>query len=401
MILLELFLSIIFVLISPLLLYQLFLGVLALKAKIKTSFPTERNRTFAIIVPAHNEAKIIAKTIYSLWGVVYPKKLYDLYVIADNCTDDTAGIARGLGVTVLERTNRKETGKGYALRWGFDQILQYKREYDAFIIIDADSLVSGNYLEVMNHYLETGSRVIQSSDLVLPQENNWSIEATRIGFLLYNYVKPLGRKVLKLNMGLRGNGMCFETGVLKAYPWKAWSLTEDLEFGLILILNGIHIDFAPEATVWAQMPMESANAESQRSRWEIGRHQVIRQYTSTFLSASIKKRSFAFFDVFIDLITPPFVNMMILISAILLPVSILSLTGLISWTHLLLWGVLLLLGISYLFLGLYIAKADKVLYKSLLHLPVYVVWKLKVYLHAFRTGKETKWIRTERDGKSS
>lgn len=401
MILLDIFFFAFLFLIAPLLIYQLALGMIAFHSNIKTSFPARRKRKFAIIVPAHNEGKIIAKTIYSLWGIVYPKKFYDLYVIADNCTDNTADIARGLGVTVLERTNRKKTGKGYALRWGFDQIFRMNVAYDAFIVIDADSLVSGNYLEVMNNYLENGSRVIQSSDLVLPQEKNWSIEATRIGFLLYNYVKPLGRKVLKLNMGLRGNGMCFDTGVLQAYPWQAWSLTEDLEYGLILMLQGVRIEFAPEATVWAQMPFESSHAESQRSRWEIGRHQVIRQYALKFLRKALRKRSFVYFDVFIDLITPPFVNMMVLISAVLIPVSILAFTGLLSWIHLLMWGGLFILGIIYLFLGLYIAKADKELYRSLLHLPVYIAWKLKVYAKAFRAGKETKWIRTERDGKSS
>lgn len=401
MILLDILSYSLFLLLSPLVLYQLFLGVLARKATIKTSFPAKRKRTFAIIVPAHNEAKIIAKTIYSIWGIVYPKKFYDLFVIADNCTDNTAEIAKGLGVHVLERTHKKERGKGYALRWGFDQILRSKKKYDAFIIIDADSLVSGNYLDVMNHYLENGHRVIQSSDLVLPEENNWSIEATRIGFLLYNYVKPLGRKVLNLNMGLRGNGMCFDTGILKAYPWQAWSLTEDLEYGLILTLKGVRIEFAPEATVWAQMPLESTNAASQRSRWEIGRHQVIHEYARMFLTTSLKRRSFLFFDVFIDLITPPFVNMMVLISLILIPVFILTVTGLFSWLHVSLWGGLLLLGILYLFLGLYVAKADKMIYKSLLHLPVYIVWKLKVYANACRSGKETQWIRTERDGKSS
>ncbi len=385
-----------FVSISPLLGYQFFLGLIALKAKKIESFETSSNRKFAIVVPAHNEEKIIAKTIYSLSGLIYPKRNYDVFVIADNCNDSTANLARSLGANVLERHNKEKTGKGYALRWAFDILLE-ENEYDAIVVVDADSLISGNYLEVMNYYLENNSRVIQSSDLVLPEPGNWSIESTRIGFMLYNYVKPLGRKVLNFNMGLRGNGMCFKSEVLKDVPWQAWSLTEDVEYGLVLLLNGIKIDFAPEATVFAQMPTEAKNAESQRSRWEMGRYQIVQRYTLKFLYQSIKKRSASFFDVFVDLITPPFVNMMLIIVALFLAVTILWYLEVVALIHFLMWGFLLLLGFAYLFIGLHVGGADKDLYKSLLHLPYYIYWKMRVYGRAFKKGKESKWIRTERD----
>lgn len=386
-----------FVAIAPLVGYQLILSLLALNAKLHTRFESNSNRKYALVVPAHNEEKIISKTIYSLSGLVYPKNNYDIFVIADNCTDNTAKLARSLGVTVLERTNIKKKGKGYALRWAFDQILGYQDAYDAIIVVDADSLISGNYLEVMNYYLDQGSRVIQSSDLVLPEPGNWSIEATRIGFLLHNYVKPLGRKVLNLNMGLRGNGMCFSADVLREVPWKAWSLTEDLEYGLILLLNDIKIDFAPEATVFAQMPVEAKNAETQRSRWELGRLQVIRMYTMKFLGKSFKKRSASYFDVFIDLITPPFVNMMLLVMISLIAVFGLWIFGIVATYHLFLWVLLALIGFAYFFTGMSVAGADRNLYKSLLHIPVYIFWKIKVYVNAYRKGKEVDWIRTERD----
>jgi len=393
----EILLISLFFAIAPLLAYQFILSLLALNAKIQTRFESDSNRKFALIVPAHNEEKIIGKTIYSLSGLVYPKNKYSIFVVADNCTDNTAELARSLGAIVLERTNKKEKGKGYALRWAFDKISRYKEAYDAVLVVDADSLISGNYLEVMNYYLDRGSRVIQSSDLVLPEPGNWSIEATRIGFLLHNYVKPLGRKVLNFNMGLRGNGMCFATDVLKEVPWKAWSLTEDLEYGLILMLHGIKIDFAPEATVLAQMPVEAKNAESQRSRWELGRFQIIRMYTGKFLGKALKKRSASFFDVFIDLITPPFVNMMMLVLISLTAVFGLWLLGFAGGLHLILWGLLAVLGLAYFFTGMYVAGADKDLYKSLFRLPVYIIWKIKVYVKAYKKGKEVNWVRTERD----
>ena len=394
---LEIIFILLFILTAPLLGYQFLLGLLALNAKKITSFETEKNRKFAIVVPAHNEEKIIAKTIYSLSGLIYPKRNYEVFVIADNCTDNTAKIAGSLGATVLERTNADKTGKGYALRWAFDKILAEQDTFDAIIVVDADSLISGNYLEVMNYYMEQGSRVIQSSDLVLPDPGNWSVEATRIGFMLYNYVKPLGRKVLKLNMGLRGNGMCFSADVLREVPWKAWSLIEDVEYGLNLLLHGEKIDFAPEATVLAQMPVEALNAESQRSRWEIGRFGIIKTYTGKFLVKAIKERSASYFDVFLDLITPPFVNIMLVTTAILSFTILLWLLNLLPALHIFLWGLLLILGVAYFFVGLYVSGADKNLYKSILRIPYYIFWKIKLYLNVFRNGKTKEWVRTERD----
>ena len=397
MIYFEIFFLTFFLLLAPLVGYQFFLSLLSLFAKKKTEFTSGTSHKFAFVVPAHNEEKIISKTIYSLSNLIYPKKNYDVFVIADNCTDQTARIARALGTTVLERTNHAQKGKGYALRWAFDKILALESGYEAIIVVDADSLVSGNFLEVMNDYLSRGSRAIQCSDLVLPEPGNWSVEATRIGFLLYNYVKPLGRKVLGLNMGLRGNGMCFRADVLREIPWQAWSLTEDVEYGLVLLLNGVRIDFAPEATVYAQMPMEASNAETQRSRWEIGRFQTIRSYSPKFLYKSISKWSFAYFDVFVELITPPFVNMMLMISIFFSAGFILWLLALLPTVHLLMWGLLLTMGFCYLFIGLFAGGADISLYKSIIKIPLYVVWKLKVYVRALINGKEGNWIRTIRD----
>lgn len=397
MILFEIISLTLFVVLAPLVGYQLFLSVVALFAKKKTGFNSEVNYKFAIVVPAHNEEKIISKTIYSLSGLIYSRKNYDVFVVADNCTDQTAQIASEMGATVLERTNPTQKGKGYALRWAFDKILEHEEKYDAIIVVDADSLISGNFLDVMSDYLFRGSRVIQSSDLVLPEPGNWSVEATRIGFILYNYVKPLGRKVLGLSMGLRGNGMCFSVDVLKEIPWQAWSLTEDVEYGLVLLLNGVRIDFAPEAAVYAQMPIEASNAETQRSRWEIGRYQIIKSYAPKFIYKAFSDRSRAHIDVFIELITPPFVNMMLL-------VTMLTGIGLLLWAlallpvlQVMMWVVLLTTGFVYLFVGLYVGGADKELYKSLLRLPLYIGWKIKVYMIAVKNGREVKWIRTERN----
>jgi 1,2-diacylglycerol 3-beta-glucosyltransferase len=377
--------------------YQFLLTVMAFRVKQADTFQTEKKRRFAVVVPAHNEEMMIARTIYSLHTLIYPKKLFDVVVVADNCTDSTAETARRLGATVYERFDETNRGKGFALRWIFDKLLKSQNGYDAIVVIDSDSLVSGNYLEVMNGYLEKGSRVIQSSDLVLPQPGNWSIEATRIGFLLFNYVKPLGRKKLNLFAGLRGNGMCFGADVLRSFPWQAWSLTEDVEYGLMLIQQGVSIDFAPEAIVWAQMPVNASNAVSQRTRWESGRRQITRRYAPYFLKESFKRGSFRYFDVFLDLVTPPFVNMMFYISLLF----VISLAGwLLSWSSpipVLLWGVIGVMGLAHFILGMAASGTGTTIYKSILYIFRYIGWKVKVLIRSMYTGMETQWIRTTRD----
>lgn len=377
--------------------YQLILTLFAFKTKDVEDFSTTKIRRFAVVVPAYNEEKVILKTLYSLFGLIYPKNLYDLIVIADNCTDNTAKVARNLGATVLERTNPDQRGKGYALRWGFDQIINSRKEYDAIVVFDSDSLASGNFLDVMNYYLEEGKEVIQSSDLVIPQPGIWSSEAIRIGFLLTNYVKPRGRKALGLPMGLRGNGMCFSIDLLKKYPWEAWSLTEDLEYGLQLLIKGVNIHFAPEAYVWAQMPVNAKNAESQRRRWEIGRHEVIRKYSLVFLKEAIRRRSLKFFDASVDLLMPPFVNMFLVVLIMIGVNILLTYFNIIEGRYLIMWSSLAIVGLLQLFIGLFIAKADKTLYKSLFYIPVYILWKIKVYVKAFFIGRDGTWIRTTRD----
>lgn len=378
-------------------LYVFFLSLLALLSKARTEFKTDRHRKFAIVIPAHNEQLMISQTLYSLFSMIYPKNRYQVFVIADNCTDDTANIAEKIGATVLKRTHKTDRGKGHALRWAFAQIID-RNEFDGIVVFDADSYVSGNFLTVMNYYMEQGAKVIQSSDLVQPQPNVWSSEMTRIGFTLYNLVRPLGRDYLNLSMGLRGNGMCFKSELLKEVPWEAYSLTEDIEYGILLLLKGYHIKFAPEAKVIAKMPEQSKNAESQRKRWEIGRYPIISRYSLPLLTSFLKTGKLSYLDTFIDLVMPPLVNLLLAIGMFFIVNLMLALIGFESFLYFALaWGIVLVLAISHLFIGFKAAKVDRHLYRALTHVPQYALWKLKLYIKAFMMGKEEKWVRTTRE----
>lgn len=378
--------------------YLVLLAVLALFVSRKTDFRGSRMRTFAIIIPAHNEELVIERTLKSLFKIEYDDESFDVIVVADNCTDKTAKLALSLGAIVYERNDKRLKGKGYALRWCFDKLQSSKYNYDAFVVVDADSVCSKNFLKVINYYMDQGATVVQAADVVQVQSGAWSPEVTRLALTLYNYVRPLGRKVIGCSAGLRGNGMCFSTEVLREFPWEAYSITEDLEYGLNLLLHGVSVKFAPEAIVYARMPEQSKNAESQRARWESGRLSVIRKYAGTLLWAGLRKRSYGMFDALIDLLTPAFVNMIVFVTVMFLLTILLAAIGIREAEEfIVLWFIAECFGVAYVFIGLVAARADVSLYKALFYFPRYALWKIVLYAKLLVYGRPDRWIRTTRE----
>jgi len=386
---------------SVFILYLLTLTVLALTRRIRKDFGASHEHRFVVVIPAHNEEAGIRQTVESVRAVSYPGDRFRVLVVADNCTDRTAEEALAAGAAVAERVDTVERGKGYALRWAFDRVLNGPEVPDAVVVIDADSVMSKNFLSVMNWYLANGAAVVQASDLVAPDPGAWSAQMTRIGFYLYNYVRPLGRNRLGGTAGLRGNGMCFSADVLRQIRWSAFSISEDLEYGLQLLLRGVCVRLAPEASVLALMPKDPRHAISQRSRWEGGRLPLIRTYAGRLLRHALRRGSLAHLDGFLDLVTPALVNL-IASAAILSCVSfLLALAGLpLGSTFGMLWAAVVLLGFVHLFVGLKIAGADSTVYAALLHLPRYAAWKLSVYARMPFRWRSTAWVRTAREGKS-
>ncbi len=382
-------------------LFTTYLCILTLSAhryKPLIDYKAIEKKKFAVIIPAHNEEAVLSETINHIFSINYPFELFEVIVIADNCTDRTSVIAAKAGALVLERTNYSLKGKGYALKWALEILIRSPKKYDAFFIVDADTMVSENVLQVLNYYINSGAKSIQCSDMVKPQPNSWSAEMTRIGLMLYNYLRPLGKKMLGFSAGLRGNGMCFTSGLITEYPWRAYSQTEDLEYGLNLLLNGVTTIFAPEAVVNAIMPSNPANAETQRARWEMGRLPVVKKYCLRLFSEALKKRSMVLLDSFVDLISPAFVNLFCC-TVLMLTVNILFmvLNFDFSITILSIWLALLFFQIFYVLSGLKIAGADRNTYKALYNVPRYAVWKFLLYAKLAFKGHSKLWIRTTRE----
>lgn len=235
--------------------YQLFLTFFGW-SKPKATKHFAPTKSFAVLVAAHNEEQVVGALIENLKRLDYPRHLYDIFVICDNCTDNTAEIARSLGVYAYERRNPNLRGKGYAIEWMLKELWKLPRSYDAIVMFDADNLVNPDYLTHMNNDLCNGSRVIQAYlDTKKNPHDSWVTSAYAITYWYCNRLWQLPRKKLKLANYLGGTGMCFESNLLKEMGWGATSLVEDLEFTMRCVQRGIYPTFNHEAKVYDEKPL--------------------------------------------------------------------------------------------------------------------------------------------------
>ncbi len=396
--------TIFFVLQSPFLLLALVLALYLLvitlapfviwKKKKKT--PSGKKK-FAIIIPAHNEEKVIESTLRSARQIAYPHDLFDVIVVADNCTDRTAKLALANGAIVFERFDLTKRGKGYALNWIIPQVLERLPKYDACIFVDADSVMTSNFLDEMNISLHLGHRIIQSSDLVLDNSNSWRVQLMLIAFALQNYVRPLGKSRLGLSTPLKGNGMCFSSEVLRTMKWDEGSLGEDLDMGLELVRQGEKIHFNPDAVVYALMPSQASSAVTQRIRWEGGRFASMRDRVPGVIKDAWRRKSLYILEAAIDAAYPP-LAIVIIGSLGCTAVNWLALRfGLVS-DPLMFWGwvaVIVMVNLHCI-LGLILAKVHPRNLLAFLYVPRFLIWKIGVYISMLlgRAGKG--WVRTER-----
>lgn len=284
-------------------LYQVALSVFGLfyrKRKIRFA-PQKR---FAVFVAAHNEEQVIGPLLDNLLRMEYPRDLYDIYVIADNCTDRTAEIAKGFGVQVAERFSETERGKGFAIRWMLERIKDVDVNYDAVVMFDADNLVATNFLRVMNDRLMEGKKVIQGYLDIKNPFDSWVSISMAISYWYTNRMWQLARYHLKLSAALGGTGLCIDMELLQQLGWEATGLTEDVEFGAKCVTLGIYPVWAHDARVYDEKPITLQASMRQRLRWMQGHFNCAQQYMGTLLVDSVKEANLAKLDAAIYLFQP-------------------------------------------------------------------------------------------------
>jgi cellulose synthase/poly-beta-1,6-N-acetylglucosamine synthase-like glycosyltransferase len=361
--------------------------------------PNAPRARFLIVIPAHDEESGIAATVQSCRSLEYPESLFEVLVIADNCSDQTASIARQQGATVVERQDPEQKSKGHAIKFLIDHIQKSGRfaQLDALVVIDADTTVSADLLLAFAGSIESGEDWIQCFYTVANPDTSWRTRLMAYAFCLFNGVTPLGQSALGLSAGFRGNGMCFSTRSLQQVPWRSFGLVEDMEYSWNVRITGGKIAFRPDVRVAAIMLGQGGKAAvSQRRRWEFGRRELSRRVLERLLRSTHLKLTNKIASV-LELTMPPMVQI-ILYYLCVVAANLVVLFG----THHSTWLSAFLIGSSFLMsLALtvhslcpfFVFQLSWSYLLSLLYLPVYAVWKLP----AMFSGKPTQWVRTARE----
>jgi 1,2-diacylglycerol 3-beta-glucosyltransferase len=268
--------------------------------------PRAPSTRFAILVPAHDEAAGIGETLASLDRLDYPSDLFEVHVVADNCSDDTAGIVRNSGWQAHERDDVCDPGKGPALNWLFDRLADQGALFDAIAIVDADTTVDPGFLLAMDRALAAGAEVAQGFYSVREPDASPATTFRYAALACRHHLRGLGRCRLGASCGLYGNGMVFRRPVLATHRWSG-HLIEDAELQNELLLDGVLVTYAHDAVVEAEMPVSNEAARSQNQRWERGRIELAQRYVPRLTTRALRRRShrIAYVDAVFDHLVPP------------------------------------------------------------------------------------------------
>jgi cellulose synthase/poly-beta-1,6-N-acetylglucosamine synthase-like glycosyltransferase len=268
---------------------------------------------YGIVIAARNEENVIGYLIDSIHKQSYPMERIRIYVIADNCTDQTASVARENGAIVFERSNTQYVGKGYALNNLFHCILKTDSFCDAFIILDADNLLTKNYIEEMNKTYNNGFRVITSYRNSKNYGSNWISAGTGLWFLRESKYINNARLCLKTSCAISGTGFLIKRELIeKEKSWNYFLLTEDLEFTVDHIIRGEKIGYCPQAIFFDEQPITFKQSWNQRLRWAKGFYQVLGKYGLSLVKGIFTKHSFACFDMLLFIFPASLLSLLIL-----------------------------------------------------------------------------------------
>ena len=295
--------------------YELAISLCSLiKFKDKPLLKNKKHK-FMAIIPAHNEEAVVGNLVESLINQDYDKELYDIYVIADNCTDNTTKIAKEAGAIVYERFDEAHKTKGYALNWFLKQKIEENADYDAFLIFDADNIVDKNFIKVMNKKLCQGEEVVQGyKDIKNPTES-WVSAGYAFFYWTMHRFYHLARYNIGLSPLLNGTGFMVKFDLIKQNGWDTKTLTEDIEFSLKQIIKGRKLGWATDAIVYDEQPEVFKASWKQRSRWTVGHIQCMKAYTKDLALAIKKNKTIMNFDGLLYIIgsIPMFIVSMLLV----------------------------------------------------------------------------------------
>ena len=363
-----------------------------LEAGLTASTAITRNAFIAVLMPAHNEASGITAAIRSARDQLQTGDR--VLVVADNCTDETAVVARAAGAEVIERHDTQRRGKGYALDFGVRWL--ENAPPSVTIIIDADCIAHPGSISRLAEACVASGRPTQALYLMrAPAASRLNVRIAEFAWLIKNKLRPLGSLALGWPCQLMGTGMAFPWAIIQSAPLATGHLVEDMQLGLDLAKAGSPPMFCPQALVTSNFPTDSDGVKSQRTRWEHGHMSVLMTVGPKMIWQAVRTLNLALFAMALDLMVPPLAALVLTLVALLLlnsvwwfatdsaqplVVSVLA-AALVTFSVALAW---LREGRQIVSLG------------EMLALPWYVIAKIPVYIRLF-TKRQVEWVRTKRD----
>ena len=375
-------------------LYQFIISLCSFVKIKEKPLKEDKQHRFMTIIPAHNEEKVVVNLIESLKKLDYPKDLYDIYVIADNCTDKTAEVAKKAGSIVYERFDEAHKTKGHALQWFLAQKIEEDAPYDAFCIFDADNIVDENFLKVMNKKLCQGEEVVQGYKDIKNPSDSWVSAGYAIFYWTMHRFYHLARYNIGLSPLMNGTGFMVKFDVIKPQGWNTKTLTEDIEFSLKRIIEGKKLGWARDAIVYDEQPVGFKQSWTQRSRWTVGHMQCLKEYTKPLAEAVVKNKTVMNFDGLLYMLgtTPMLILTMVLVIVNIVLFATGAMSGLDFTIQMLKYIIPTLLVLPFMGLVvLYLEKKPiKPMIKGLLTYPIFMgSWLLINIKCLFK--RDTEW----------
>lgn len=353
--------------------------------------PTDPEKLL-FLIPAHNEELLITACVRSLLDLNYPEKARSVVVVADNCSDRTAELARKAGARCLERSDPENPGKPHALAWALAQLPI--DGWDACVVIDADTTVDPGFGWALSGKAPLREKCVQAYfDVSNPDESWLTLLAGVLAKVRYEGSYPLKRSA-GLNAPLTGNGMCIGTSLLAREGWPAFSLTENWELYAKYTAEGVAIEYARAARLYSEEAGSLTQAGTQRKRWLAGRAWVLYHY-GPLLLRSRNAGAHQKLDALGELASPSPVLHSILV-AFVATLALVAIPTPLGWLLATAAGLTLLPLCSHTFLALRGHPHRWKILGSFLFLPAYALWRVLTAVRTVGTLREGRWVKTER-----
>jgi len=364
------------------------LAAIFLAKPTSVSCQTESRPTIAVLMPAHNESLVLAQTIQSILPQLNNHD--EFLVVADNCTDDTAAIARSLGAKVVERTNLNERGKGFALGFGIQHLTNNPPK--VVLIIDADCIVTNGSIDKLVQACVLYQRPIQALYLMQSQPNpSLKARIAEFAWIVKNKVRPLGSKSLGMPCQLMGTGMTFLWGDIVNIDIASGHIVEDMKLGIDLARVNKAPLFLAEALVTSVFPPTEDATNTQRARWEHGHLSVIMSEAPSLFFEAIKNKNLQMLGLTCDLIVPPLAVLTLLCVILFVANYALSTQLTLMLSTVLLGTLTTTVLLAWIFFG-----REIISFRQLCYAPIYALIKIPLYIKFF-LNRQVEWVRSKRD----